>query len=277
MSVTAASSVTYYVTNNIEDIRNEIEEGCAVFLDQDDSLTNSPLMIGTGAGRQYMREHLSKEYDLKAPGNPHDMITYRIASELPTKAVELALAPLISDLQTNNVDAFCLTSRGSSRWYSTIIEKINELSERQLNSIGIDFSRTKVPEAFKKLAASFFHNGIFLTDGTKKAAFIKDLFLTTGYRPSKVIFGDDKEDEVKAMKLILDSMGIRNACFHYTRAASDCKGFDPVAAAIQLKAFYEGAAIPSEEEAKARAKEMAVSDPNEYFKQIIRTYYPLKV
>ncbi|MBS0652780.1 MAG: DUF2608 domain-containing protein [Verrucomicrobia bacterium] len=275
--VIAASNETYYVTNNIEDILKEVEEGSALFLDQDDTQTNSPLMIGTGAGRQYMREQLAGDYDLKSPENPHDMITYRIASELPAKAVELALAPLIGKLQDDDIASFCLTSRGFRKWYSTIIEKINELSERQFKSIGIDFSRTKIPGSFDKLDASTFYNGIFLTNGIKKATFLRDVFLKTGYLPSKVIFVDDKEDEVKAMKQMLDSMGIRNACFVYTRAANECKEFNPVAAAIQLEAFYEGKVIPSEEEAKAAAKEMAVDDPNEYFKQIIRTYYPVKV
>ncbi len=258
-------------TTEIKDILNEIDEQTLVLFDMDDTLTDSTISMGSGIWRQYMRKQLVPEYDIRSDQNPHDILAHRAASEVPVKPVEEDLVPLIHDLQSRQIAVFCLTKRGHQRWYSSTIEGIDLLSKQQLHSIGIDFSRSQLPDAFRHLDTTLFYHGIFLASGTNKGPFLENILNKTGYLPAKVIFVDDKMDDVKSVEETLNAMGIPNACYWYHRADSDRKNFNPLIASIQLQALLNDQRVPNDEEALNISEESAISDPDAYFMSIIKS------
>lgn len=260
--------------HQIKDILKEIDTETLVLFDMDDTLTDSSISLGTGAWRQYVRTQIASDYHLKSPGNPHDIMTHAAAETIPVKPVEPDLVPLIEDLQNKHVAVFCLTARGSNLWYSTPMDGIDELSYRQLKSIEIDFTNTVTPEPFQLIDSTVFYHGIFLTKGTKKGPFLEKLFQETGYRPTKVVFIDDKLDENKSVASTLDKMGIDNVCVWYHRAQANNEDFNPLIASIQLEAFLNDQTILNNAEAKEKADALQEIDPDAFFKKLIAAYFP---
>jgi hypothetical protein len=261
-------------TNEIKDILEEIEEDTLVLFDMDDTLTDSSISLGTGAWRQYVRAQIASDYDTKAPGNPHDVMVHAAAQNIPVKPVEPDLVPLIESLQEKHVAVFCLTGRGYSMWYSTPTEGIGQMSVRQLDSIEIDFTDTTVPKQFQSIDPTILYHGVFLTSGTKKGPFLEKLFQETGYRPTKVVFIDDKLEENKSVESTLEKLGIPNVCVWYHRAQANNQEFNPLIASIQLEAFLNDQTILSDKEAKEKADTMKEIDPDEFFRRLITTHFP---
>ncbi|MBS0649893.1 MAG: DUF2608 domain-containing protein [Verrucomicrobia bacterium] len=261
-------------TNEIMDILEEIDEDTLVLFDMDDTLTDSSISLGTGAWRQYVRSQIASDYDTKAPGNPHDLMAHATAQNIPVKPVEPNLVTLIENLQDKHIAVFCLTGRGYSMWYSTPMEGIGPMSVRQLDSIEIDFTETTVPKSFQSIDPTILYHGVFLTSGTKKGPFLEKLFQETGYRPTKVVFIDDKLEENKSVESTLDKLGIDNVCVWYHRAQANNQEFNPLIASVQLEAFLNNQTILSDEEAQEKAETLKEIDPDEFFKRLIAIHFP---
>lgn len=274
LSLPYALNAKIVETTEIKDILEEIDEDTLVLFDMDDTLTDSSITLGTGAWRQYVRAKIASDYDTKAPGNPHDIMAHAAAQKIPVRPVEPDIVPLIEDLQERRIAVFCLTKRGYSTWYSTPIDGIGQMSVNQLKSVRIDFTKTTVPEQFQQIDPTVFYHGIFLTDGTKKGVFLEKLFEETGYRPTKVVFIDDKLEENKSVESSLDKLGIANVCVLYHRAQSNNRDFSPLQASVQLDAFLKDQTILTDEEAKEKAEAMEEVDPDDFFKRLIATYFP---
>lgn len=274
LSLLYALNAKIIETTEIKDILEEIDEDTLVLFDMDDTLTDSSISLGTGAWRQYVRAQISSNYDTKAPENPHDIMAHAAAQNIPVRPVEPDIVPLIEDLQERRIAVFCLTGRGYSMWYSTPIEGIGQMSVRQLDSIEIDFTDTIVPKPFQSIEPTVLYHGVFLTSGTKKGPFLEKLFQETGYRPTKVVFIDDKLEENKSVESTLDKLGIANVCVWYHRAQANNREFNPLIASLQLEAFLNDQTILSDAEAKEKADTMKEIDPDEFFKRLIATHFP---
>ena len=61
------------------------------------------------------------------------------------------------------MQVYAFTSRGRHEWYSTQVADVDLMTERLLLTLGIDFSRTRLPWPFENddsLFNDYFHKGI---------------------------------------------------------------------------------------------------------------------
>ena len=94
---------------------------------------------------------------------------------------------------------------------------------------------------------------------------ILELFAQTKYRPSKIIFVDDKMSNVLAVDKALEKLGIPAICFYY-RHIDLHRSFDPVIANIQLEKFiFENEILSDAQATLLKAEKDAHKNPDEFF------------
>lgn len=107
---------------------------------------------------------------------------------------EPSAIPLIEKLQKNNVTVIALTTRDYHILYRTL---------QQLDRIGIDFSQTSPNKSFQPYGTHepvLYEHGIIFTGGHDKGTVLLYWLNQMNYKPTKIIFIDDKLKNVKSVK-----------------------------------------------------------------------------
>jgi FMN phosphatase YigB (HAD superfamily) len=134
-------------------------------------------------------------------------------SQAKMSPAEESTISVIQSLQARGIPVIGLTTRSSS---------LSECTQQQLQSIGVDLSKTSITPyhitfALKEPAAALRH-GIMFCGNNDKGESLKALFNATGYKPKKrIVFVDYKEKYVKsvmkaAADLNVECIGIRYSC-----------------------------------------------------------------
>ena len=258
-------------TTNIEDVYPHVEEGTIVLLGMTDTMSDSMLSLGSKPWRHYIRRNVRGNQNLDEAGNLHDLWTFYVAASIPVKPAQKEIVEWIDTLQKDNIPVFCLTGRGRNVWYVTVIDKIDNFTDFQLENLGIDLKKSTVPEKLQKADPRLFHNGVFYTDPYTKGDFIDKIFQDTGYQPKKVVVVDDKWHELKSIEEKLTEAGIAHVCVLYQRAEKERKNFNPLVAMLQLESLFEKGVALLEHEAIEKAKtEKTTAD--ELFKKLVEKY-----
>ena len=251
----------------IEDMRSYVtDQECLVLFDVDDTLIARPMSLGGIAWRPWARSKLPR-------GNTDfilfDALTLSIAKKAPYIPVERAIPGLISDLQQEGVAVLALTSRGRAQWYTTNVAGIDALTIQQLNHVGMDFTRTAIPRQLKELESADLHEGILFAEHISKGDRLKVLLTDSGYRPTQIIFVDDRFDHIQSVEASAQELRIPFTGFWYKRAEIDAAGFDPVVANVQFEALFLENTVLTDVEAKEIAARLQEVDPVESFKKIV--------
>jgi hypothetical protein len=258
-------------TTNIKDVYSHVEEGTIVLLGMTDTITDSMLSLGSKPWRQYLRRNVRGIENLDQAGNLHDQWTYYVATNIPVKPVQNEIVEWIDTLQNDSTPVFCLTGRGRNVWYATVIDRVDDFTDFQLSSIGIDFKKSHVPTELQKADSRCFHNGVFYTDPDTKGDFIEKILHETGYQPKKIVVVDDKWHQLKSIEEKLTEAGIAHLCVLYQRAEKERKNFNPLVALLQLEALFEKGVSLREDEAIEKAKSETAS-ADEIFKKLVDKY-----
>lgn len=256
-------------TNEIKDINSELTENTLVLFNIAEVLLDTETSLGTQAWRKFVRSRVDSK--------THDELTLFVFEKVPPKAVEPAIPDLIHELQSSGQVTFAFTSRGRHEWYGTQIPDIDLITEKVLNQVGIDFSKTQLNGALALLPLEFsdlFHEGvIYSTNFKDKGKLLTSLFEKTGYRPSKIIFVDDKADSLVSVEKAMAEIGIPFTGFAYSRTAKEHAGFDPMIANIQLDRLITSDEVLSDEEAlKIKDEKYSDTDPAEFLQEIVRKW-----
>lgn len=225
--------------DQMADILPAIEPDSLVLFDMDDTLTDSTISLGSGAWRKWLRQ---------TDPDHHDELTYFVAQKVPVKPVEEGIPAIVEDLQEREVHVYVLTARGLSTWYSSAIPDIDQLTNRQLLSAGLDFRKSRLPRRFREDV----FDGVLYASPMKKGAFLQDFFTKIEYRPKRVIFIDDKLDQVQSVERAMEEMGVPFVGFWYTRVNTE--NFDPRIADIQYRELVENDLILTDSEAEKRSE-----------------------
>lgn len=250
----------------IEQILSSIEKDDTLILfNISEVVIDSQIDLGTSAWRKYIRK--------RAP-QAHDALTLFVARNVPQKPVEDVTPQIIKNLQDKGYPVMAFTSRGRSEWYSTKVPGVDQLTEDLLKEIHVDFSRSQLPPAFKNLDKSLFapyyRNGILYANHMEKGDFLKEILQSTGYRPSKIIFVDDKRDSLETVETALKELGIPFAGFWYTRTALDHHNFSLMIAHVQLaKLIFEARLLSNDEASLIVIESYAWADPYQFFYDIL--------
>lgn len=253
-------------TTNIQSIREEITENTLVLFNIAEVLMDTETSLGTQAWRKFVRARLEPQL--------HDELTLFVFENVPPKCPEPSTPELINELQAKGVMTFAFTSRGRHEWYGSQIPDIDLITEKLMLQIGIDFSKTALnpklsilPEVF----ADFFHAGVIYTTNTRdKGELLREILETTGYRPSKIIFVDDKVDSLVSVEATLESLGIPFVGYAYSKTAEDHADFDPLVANIQLDwLITHGEVLTDAQALQIKGEQHSTTDLTQYLEEVV--------
>jgi len=258
-------------TTNIEDVYPHVEEGTLILLGMTDTISDSALSLGSKPWRHYIRRNVREVQDLNEAGNLHDQWTFYAETSIPVKPAQKEIVEWIDTLQKNDTPVFCLTGRGRSVWYASIIDKVDNFTDFQLRSMRIDLKKSKVPEALQTVDPQLFHNGVFYTNPYTKGVFIDKILQETGYKPKKIIVVDDQWHQLQSVEEKLTEAGVPHLCVLYQRAEKERKNFNPLVALLQLESLFDKGVSLLEDEAVKKA-ETETTTADELFKKLIDKY-----
>lgn len=253
-------------TAQIEDIRQYVIDDALILIDIDDTLIENPFTLGTPPWRNWVKSRLA---DYKTSFVLYDALTLKIAQKVPYKTMEPTTTQLIADLQNEDHAVFAFTARGRTQWYTTDIEGVDIFTHEQLKGVGIDFKKTNVPAGLQALEPTYFYDGIIFAQHIKKGDLLKHLFKDLNYKPSVIIFVDDKLDQVKSVEAVVEKAGIPFIGFWYKRSEQEHANFNPLVADIQLELLLENGGFLNDEDAEWLAQDKTDVNPTVYLKQIL--------
>ncbi|MBI2742897.1 MAG: DUF2608 domain-containing protein [Chlamydiales bacterium] len=258
--------------DRISSILPDIEEETLVLLDIDETLIETPIMLGGKAWRRYARNILNKSKGEEEATRIHDKLTYFIAGQVPYIAIEDEVYGCFTEFKTKNASVFGFTARGREHWYDMPSPDGEALGVLHLKQAGIElYPSSVIADEALFLHPSYGQNIFFAYPLEDKGDLILELFAGTSYRPSKVVFVDDKLDHARSVDSALKSLGIPAVCFHYTHVDS-YRPFDAMIAHIQLeKLLFENRTLSNDEAAALKSK-YADKNPDEFFLELINRF-----
>lgn len=230
-------------TNHMTEALAPVQVNDIVVFDLDNTVLEAMQTIGSD---QWF-EHQVKNY--KAQGfddasavqkSAHDFtLVHQVARIQPVEAITPSL---IRNLQKKGITVIGLTARPNEQ---------QDLSVREVRSIGVDFRATHVADIGNALAdfpGSAYKEGILFANGQNKGALLISVLREAGLTHKRVIFVDDKVKNVTNMDDALTPAGLESISFRYGAADAKVKAFDPKIADRQFAAFQKLGVILSDAE-----------------------------
>lgn len=255
-------------TSNIQDIKEEVTSNTLVLFNVAEVLMDTKTSLGTQAWRKFIRVRLDSKL--------HDELTWFVFQNVPPKSPESAIPELINELQSQGIITFAFTSRGRNEWYASPTPNVDIITEKLLAQIGIDFSKTRLNEELlllPSLFSDFYHEGIIYATNTKeKDELLLEILEKTGYRPSKIVFVDDKIDSLISIEKMLNNLNIPFVGYAYSRTAKEHVNFDPFVANIQLDWLISGQLLTDDEAFEIKNKQFQGIELQKYFEDVIEKW-----
>lgn len=244
--------------------------GTLFLFDIDDTIFDSPSMVGSKAWRKYIGEATQS---LDPTQNWHDIFSYALALRHPLHLVEEKTGALIQDLQNRGYVTCGFTARERNMWYDMPQPGVDCLTIRQLHGLGVHFYTEILEETYPYLSqAPEYCAGVFFANIDPKGDYLLHLLRDVPAFPPKIVFIDDKLAHVVSVANALESLAIPYECYHYTATDAKAGTFDPLIANIQLHSFFlsNGQTILSDTQAAEIAKEHPEKGADFYLREIIR-------
>lgn len=242
----SSQDVRIFKIGSLSQIANLESTQAIYFFDIDDTLFDTPYMLGSKAWRKYIVSATKDD----STENWHDLFSLFIARNYPLETVEAFTSQYVHKLQMQGYEVFGLTARERKIWYDTAVNDIDLLTISQLDSVGINFNHESKDYSYLTDNSEFFQ-GVFFSDTEPKGEYLLKLFKNASQLPEKVIFIDDKQSQVESVAKALRKLGIKSECYWYTATDAKASKFDPLIANIQLYYFWlsDGKRVISDEEA----------------------------
>lgn len=241
-------------------------EGTLFLFDLDDTLIDSPHMVGSRAWRQYMRAAVGKYW--------HDRLSLFLLEHIAVDTVEKTTAEIIKLLQIQGYPVCGFTARERHFWFD-IPAHMDEITTQQLASVGIQFDSDNVVRAYPALTQTpEYYEGIIFSNVVEKGSYLASLlqsFPASSLLPNKVIFIDDKKYQIESVAAALEESGIDYECYLYRATDKKDSAFDPLIANIQLYHIWlsQGHTVLTDHQAAALALTTPASQGLEYLQMII--------
>lgn len=265
-NISPSHNNSIFTINSISEISLDHQLGTIVFFDLDDTLFDSPVMLGSKAWRRYISKVAPKW---------HDTLSLFLLRNLQVELVEQKTLEIIESLKLNGSITNGLTARERKIWYTTPVDGIDELTVSQVISLNIDFSIESLNLTYPELKGDpEFYQGIFFCNTDLKGDYLKKIIEAMIEKPIKIVFIDDKLSQVESVAKALKELTIQHECYWYTATDEKALKFDPLIANIQLYYFLisSGTVLISDEEAAIIAKKTPGQNTDFYLKAILKTY-----
>jgi hypothetical protein len=161
------------------------------------------------------------------------------------RTVEALTPRLIRNLQRKGIPTLGLTARPIG-WAEGTIE--------QLSSVHVDFTPTALIDhdapVGPNLAGRYLHGVIFMADGGDKGQYLVEFLKQVGSTAHRVIFIDDKLNNVQSVERALDQTTLEHISFRYGAADPEVKAFDRGVADFEYRYFQQTGEFISDRKAR---------------------------
>lgn len=267
-SVSSVQDIHIVKIDSLSQINDSQPAQTLYFFDIDDTLFDSPHMLGSKAWRKYIVEATRNNLT----ENWHDIFSLFLARSYPLETVEALTSQFVKELQRTGRNVVGLTARERMRWYDMPVDDVDFLTVSQLESVGINFNNKPLDKAYAYLTNNpEYYKGVFFADIEPKGEYLLKLFRDAPQLPEKVIFIDDKQSQVESVAAALNQLGVNYECYWYSATDSKARKFDPWIANIQLYYFWisDGKRVISDEEAAAIADRYPERNAEYYLRSLL--------
>ncbi len=235
------------------------------FFDIDDTLIDSPYMVGSKAWRKYIVE-ATKETGQNWLG----FFSLALAHHLPAALVEPNMLQILSTLQSKGYAVCGLTARARQCWYG-ISTEVDTLTLSQLEIAGIHFDEGLLKKIHPVLTEdSEYFRGIFFSDEDLKGEYLKELLKHSSELVKKIVFIDDKLSQTESVAAALTELKIKDfICYWYCATDAKSQRFDPLIANIQLYSLFTSNRVISDEEAENIGLQYPEYNTEYYLQQLL--------
>ena len=222
-----------YESNNIRDVLKYCSFDSWLVLDLDNTVYECIKELGSDQWFTCFMEYAAKITIDKAEAFNlviaiYDAVQYYVTH----KVVEPNIINIINAFQAIGIPVLGLTARSN---------RISVITQHQLKSLGIDFSRCwdSLPFTLGQVnnQTPIFHDGIIFCDGLDKGMCLDLFFKRTRLMPKAVVMADDKEKHLLAVKRVIDTAGGRFVGIRYGHLDEKVAAVDFRKATVELHAI----------------------------------------
>lgn len=256
-------------TDTISDILNEVDQNTLVFFDIDDTLITTESFLGSSPWWDYFVKKISSA-NFSDKWTPEIYSTiYKILCKVPMVLIEPGTEQMIEALQKKGIPTFALTARGKNENFHP---EADLGTHQHLTSVGIDFTKTVLPIAIDPHTAQFFSYGVVFTRYQEKGPFLEIFIKNLDLHSSKIVFVDDKIEQLKSVEKAVEGMGIDFYGYRYGRLDAQHQQFNVLFANIQLEALVKHDQVLSNEDAMEKAEAQPHLHPEYFMDHLIQKW-----
>lgn len=233
-------------TNSMKTALSTADTQSLVILDLDNTVMKTVQTLGSDQWFEYQLERTVAELiksglsqaDGKERGLRETLALWKqVQRTTKMIPVEESTPELLARTQKAGIRIMGLTARPTD---------LSETTQKQLKSMGVDLGAETLFKGEITLTENTdvnyvagFRGGILFSGNNKKGGMLVRLLADprVTFKPSKIIFVDDKKRNVDSVEESLEKAGIPHVSYRYGAADSEVKAFNPEIAAVQLSFF----------------------------------------
>lgn len=235
--------------NKIADVMAGLDRDTLVVFDIDNTILETTQTFGSDAWYYTTRDRwISEGMNKDEAKNKIHSQWMEIQKFTSVKAVEPITPKLIKQAQDQGIKVIALTARPF---------ELMDLTPKLLASIGVDLSRNSISSKDFDIKSqggdAKYRKGIIFCGGLKsdKGLILNDILKKLKLSPKKIVFIDDKKNNVEAVDKALTSKGLECECVRYGAADKTYKEYNQAIADVESEFFGK---VLSDDAAKAILK-----------------------
>ncbi len=196
-------SATIIESKTIQDVEKYRSEGTLIIYDLDNTLIEPVQLLGSDQWFYYRLNQLIEKLSDKEKALRKALSEWIAAQTVSKiKIVEEGTAEMIASQQAEGVKLMGLTTRDGLMAHCTLL---------QLEDLGIDLAKGTFQKEnlyFDSEKTNFFTGGVLFTSGSHKGRALRKFLALVGYEPKRVLFINDKYQNLKEVADVCYEEGI---------------------------------------------------------------------
>lgn len=207
-------------SGKMKELLSHVGEETWVLIDVDNTLIESSIQLGSAQWRNYIRKKAENAgYSKEEAELVLDEFWLFVQPFVPVNLVDSEAKSVVDTLKKDGVFVVALTARDPIEAFHTA---------KQLASVKLDLSNTFLsPRLSLPLTApALYQNGVVYCGENTKSSVLKALFKASGKTPRKIVFVDDKMDQINDLKSAFEHSKIEFVGIRFSAADARVKAFN---------------------------------------------------